>query len=259
MIRAPQLWPAVLSLSTLVAGCGRDQQREASVPADTLPAPQTSAATPPSADTVAPAVSDTSRAAPRESTVPSTRGQAVREQAARGEAAREQASGDPKPAVTPKPDTPPVRPNVDPRPTAPAPPLPREAVQPAPPKPAQDTGRAAPAAESMRDAYHQAPKDTVSQAVYNGWKQYNLNCARCHGEHVLGTTIAPHLIVSLKPGGPIDSKELFVKTVCEGRPEKGMPAWCPLGLDNEKIEQLYAYVKSRSDGKVGPGRPAVRP
>ena len=43
----------------------------------------------------------------------------------------------------------------------------------------------------MRDAYHQAPKDTVNQATYDGWKQYNLNCARCHGEDVLGTTIAP--------------------------------------------------------------------
>jgi mono/diheme cytochrome c family protein len=254
MIRAPQFWPAVLSISALVAGCGRDQQREASVPADTLPAPQASAATPPPADTVAPAVPDTSPVTvPRESTVTSTRGQAAREQAV-----HEQASADSKPAATPKPDARPVRPNVDPRSTAPAPQVPREAVQPAAPPP-QDTGRAAPTAEPVRDAYHQVPKDTVSQAVYNGWKQYNLNCARCHGEDVLGTTIAPHLIVSLKPGGPINTKELFVKTVCEGRPEKGMPAWCPLGLDNEKIEQLYAYVKSRSDGKVGPGRPAVRP
>src|SRR5436853_70965 len=86
------------------------------------------------------------------------------------------------------------------------------------------TGAPAAAAEQpLRDAYHQAPKDTVSEAVYDGWKQFNLNCARCHGEDVLGTTIAPHLIMSLKPNGPINSKELFVQTVCAGRPEKGMP------------------------------------
>jgi mono/diheme cytochrome c family protein len=95
--------------------------------------------------------------------------------------------------------------------------------------------------------------------VYDGWKQFNLNCARCHGEDVLGTTIAPHLIVSLKPNGPIPTKELFVQTVCAGRPEKGMPAWCPLGMEMEKIQAIYAYVKGRSEGTIRPGRPALKP
>ena len=110
----------------------------------------------------------------------------------------------------------------------------------------------------LRDPYHQPPRDTVSQAVYNGWKQFNLNCARCHGEDVQGTTIAPHLIVSLKPDGPINTKELFVQTVCAGRPAKGMPSWCALGMDMEKINQIYEYVHGRSEGKIHPGRPAVR-
>lgn len=110
----------------------------------------------------------------------------------------------------------------------------------------------------LRDPYHPAPIDTVSQVVYDGWKQYNLNCARCHGEDVQGTTIAPHLIVSLKPDGPINTKELFVQTVCAGRPEKGMPAWCALGMEMDKINSMYDYVKGRSEGKIHPGRPAVR-
>ena len=131
---------------------------------------------------------------------------------------------------------------------------------PAPTPQQQDTSKATTgtAAAPLRDAYHQAPRDTVTQAVYNGWKQFNLNCARCHGEDVLGTTIAPHLILSLKPDGPINTKELFVQTVCAGRPEKGMPAWCALGLEMDKINQIYDYVKGRSDAKIGPGRPAVR-
>src|SRR5438045_6184516 len=77
-------------------------------------------------------------------------------------------------------------------------------------------------AQELRDAYHQAPRDTVSLEVYDGWKQFNLNCARCHGEDVQGTTIAPHLILSLKPDGPINTKESFIQTVCAGRPAKGM-------------------------------------
>jgi mono/diheme cytochrome c family protein len=111
-------------------------------------------------------------------------------------------------------------------------------------------------AQELRDQYHQAPRDTVSQEVYDGWKQFNLNCARCHGEDVLGTTIAPHLIMSLKPNGPINTKEAFLQVVCAGRPEKGMPAWCSLGMDPGTIEKIYSYVKGRSDAKLSPGRPA---
>jgi mono/diheme cytochrome c family protein len=114
-------------------------------------------------------------------------------------------------------------------------------------------------AQELRDQYHQAPRDTVSQEVYDGWKQYNLNCARCHGEDVQGTTIAPHLISSMKPDGPINTKELFVQTVCAGRPAKGMPSWCALGMEMPTIEKIYAYVRGRSDAKLGPGRPALRP
>jgi mono/diheme cytochrome c family protein len=111
-------------------------------------------------------------------------------------------------------------------------------------------------AQELRDQYHQAPRDTVSQEVYDGWKQFNLNCARCHGEDVLGTTIAPHLLLSLKPDGPINTKEAFLEVVCAGRAEKGMPSWCALGMDPGTIEKIYSYVKARSDAKMSPGRPA---
>jgi mono/diheme cytochrome c family protein len=114
-------------------------------------------------------------------------------------------------------------------------------------------------AQELRDQYHQAPRDTVTQEVYDGWKQYNLNCARCHGEDVQGTTIAPHLILSLKPEGPVNTKELFLQTVCAGRPDKGMPSWCALGMEPATINKIYAYVKGRSDAKLAPGRPALRP
>ena len=114
------------------------------------------------------------------------------------------------------------------------------------------------AGAQARDPYHTAPKDTVAQDVYNGWKQYELNCARCHGEYAVGTSFAPALIVSLKEGGTVSTKEMFVTTVCAGRPEKGMPAWCALGLEMDKIENIYKYVKGRADQKISAGRPAVK-
>jgi mono/diheme cytochrome c family protein len=163
--------------------------------------------------------------------------------------------------------TPPAKPAARPPAAKPAAPKPAPATLERPDSaaaaadtPAETTQTAvAPAGEAsapLRDQYHQAPRDTVTAEVYEGWKQFNLNCARCHGEDVLGTTIAPHLIVSVRPGGAAATKEVFIQTVCAGRPEKGMPAWCPLGLEMDKINAIYLYVQGRSEGKIGPGRPA---
>jgi hypothetical protein len=74
----------------------------------------------------------------------------------------------------------------------------------------------------------------------------------------VGTSFAPALIVSLKDGGTIPSKEIFIQTVCAGRPDKGMPSWCALGLEMDKIQNIYAYLKGRADGKIHAGRPAVK-
>ena len=250
---------ALLALS-LAAACGGDRNRATS--ADTV---GTSAAAPDSAaapvtDSAAPAVTGSSRDSTRDTTRPAatkpsatvpakpapTAG-AERPAKTSDTAAKHAAAPRPRAPAAPAADTSPAQ---QPQPTAAAP----------APSAAQDSLIAAEnAGTSLRDAYHQAPRDTVSQSVYNGWKQFNLNCARCHGEDVSGTTIAPHLIVSLKPDGPINTKEIFVQTVCAGRPAKGMPAWCALGLDMDKINDIYQYVKGRSDAKISPGRPAVKP
>jgi mono/diheme cytochrome c family protein len=107
--------------------------------------------------------------------------------------------------------------------------------------------------------YHSQPRDTVSAAAYDGFKQFQLNCARCHGDFGVGTSFAPALVESLKPGSTIPTNELFVMTVCAGRPEKGMPGWCGLGLEMDKIQAIYAYLSGRAVGKIGPGRPALGP
>jgi hypothetical protein len=116
----------------------------------------------------------------------------------------------------------------------------------------------APLAAQVHDEYHPAPRDTVTSDVYQGWKQFELNCSRCHGEYGVGTSFAPALIVSLKDDGTVPTKELFITTVCAGRPDKGMPSWCALGLEMDKIQRIYMYLKGRADGKIGIGRPALR-
>jgi len=95
----------------------------------------------------------------------------------------------------------------------------------------------------------------VTQSEYNGWKVFAANCTRCHGEDAVGSTIAPSLVKSLRESV---THEVFVQTVTNGRPEKGMPAWGPL-LSQQQIEDLYAYLKARSEGRLAPGRPHVKP
>lgn len=114
------------------------------------------------------------------------------------------------------------------------------------------------ASAQAHDEYHVVPRDTVNQDTYQGWKQFELNCARCHGEYGVGTSFAPALVVSLKEGGTVPTEESFITTVCAGRADKGMPSWCALGLEMDKIQRIYMYLKGRADGKIGIGRPAVR-
>ena len=244
---------AFLALA-LAAACGGDRNRPAGMDTtgtatakpDSVAMPVTDTAMKAAVDSARSAASDTATTKPSAEKPSAPTPSAAKPPAPKPTAAAPQ----PKPAAAPAADTGAAQ-KPQPTPTAAAP---------APSPSAQDTSKGATqtADAPLRDAYHQAPKDTVSQAVYDGWKQFNLNCARCHGEDALGTTIAPHLIVSLKPDGPINTKELFVQTVCAGRPEKGMPAWCALGLGMDKINNIYEYVKGRSDAKISPGRPAVK-
>jgi mono/diheme cytochrome c family protein len=94
----------------------------------------------------------------------------------------------------------------------------------------------------------------VSQLEYEGWRQYSVNCARCHGQDALPNPVAANLLVSLAPGGPMESKEKFVQVVSEGRPDRGMPAFKAL-VTGSQIEAMYAYVKARADKRLPPGRP----
>jgi mono/diheme cytochrome c family protein len=70
-------------------------------------------------------------------------------------------------------------------------------------------------------------------------------CDRCHGANQEGL-VGPSLVNSLKTL----TKEEFVKTVRDGRLDKGMQSFgnSPQVMDN--IDQLYAYLKGRSDGAI---------
>ena len=95
----------------------------------------------------------------------------------------------------------------------------------------------------------------VSPLEYEGWRQYSVHCARCHGQDVLPNPVAANLLISLGPGGPIDSLEKVAEIVSAGRPARGMPAFRGV-LTAQQIQATYAYVKGRAEKRIPPGRPA---
>jgi mono/diheme cytochrome c family protein len=90
-------------------------------------------------------------------------------------------------------------------------------------------------------------------AENEGWRQYMVHCARCHGDDAVGGLMAPDVRHSLGRGA-LDERS-FLAVVLEGRRDKGMPAFKGV-LSDEQAAAIVAYVAARASGKVGAGRPA---
>jgi mono/diheme cytochrome c family protein len=98
----------------------------------------------------------------------------------------------------------------------------------------------------------------VTGLEYEGWRQYGVQCARCHGQDVVGNPVASHLLQSLAAGGPIDTEEKFTAVVRDGRVNRGMPGFKEI-MTADQIKAVYAYVKGRADKRIPAGRPAKPP
>lgn len=85
--------------------------------------------------------------------------------------------------------------------------------------------------------------DAETMKGFRAWRA--AACDRCHGANQEGM-VGPSLVASLKTL----SKEEFIKTVTNGRLEKGMQSFgnSPVVMNN--INELYAYLKGRSDGAI---------
>jgi methanol metabolism-related c-type cytochrome len=108
--------------------------------------------------------------------------------------------------------------------------------------------------------YKIGPEGKVDWYTYSGFQRYSAECLRCHGPDGMGSSYAPALANSLKTLTYGD----FLSTVANGRKnlengqEKVMPT---LGLDKNVmcfIDDIYVYLKARSDDAVGRGRPPAK-
>lgn len=122
----------------------------------------------------------------------------------------------------------------------------------------------------------------VDWGTYAGWFTYHLSCHMCHGQDASGTDVAPDLRQSLKtmtqeqfanivlgryrildapaegPPDEAERKAIIDEVLQHRRGVRGrlaMPVWNSDPGMKPHILDLYAYLKARSDGALGPGRP----
>jgi methanol metabolism-related c-type cytochrome len=97
----------------------------------------------------------------------------------------------------------------------------------------------------------------VDKGTYNGWRRYNSSCHTCHGPDGLGGSYAPNLLDSLKTMSYDD----FAEVVINGRvnvttsQQNVMPAFGTVMDVATYLDDIYAYLKARSDGVLERGRP----
>jgi methanol metabolism-related c-type cytochrome len=97
----------------------------------------------------------------------------------------------------------------------------------------------------------------VDPGTYNGYRRYGESCLRCHGPDGAGSSYAPSLVDSLKS---LDH-QAFAEVVANGRKNVNtansnvMPAFGTTEDVMLYLDDIYGYLKARSDGALGRGRP----
>jgi methanol metabolism-related c-type cytochrome len=118
-------------------------------------------------------------------------------------------------------------------------------------------GWAANADQSSEKKPYTVVDGKVDMATYNGYRRYDNSCLRCHGPDGAGSSYAPSLVESLKH----ISYEQFSETVINGKKNVStsqqlvMPAFGFVEDVANNLDDIYAYLKARSDGALGRGRP----
>jgi hypothetical protein len=124
-----------------------------------------------------------------------------------------------------------------------------------PAAPAAPPGAAATAAPGAAGAggdtplYRVVDGNQVDHNTMNGWRTWRaMACERCHGANQEGL-VGPSLVDDMKTM----SKEEFTKCVLDGRIDKGMPNFGGVKSVTDNIDNLYAFLKGRSDGAIATG------
>jgi len=105
---------------------------------------------------------------------------------------------------------------------------------------------AAGAAQADEKLYTVVDGYKVDAETFKGFQAWRAAaCDRCHGANQQGL-VGPSLIERMQTL----SKEEFVKVVTNGRLDKGMQSFGNSPMVMQNMDQLYAYLKGRSDGAI---------
>ncbi len=112
-------------------------------------------------------------------------------------------------------------------------------------------------ARAENDPVYVVENGRVDQHTFNGYRRYGESCHRCHGPDGAGSSYAPSLTESLKNL----NYEQFVDVIINGRQNVNktsnnvMPAFGTTEDVALYIDDIYGYLKARSDDKLPRGRP----
>ncbi len=112
-------------------------------------------------------------------------------------------------------------------------------------------------ARAENEPVYQVQDGRVDMHTFNGYRRYGESCMRCHGPDGAGSSYAPSLTESLKKM----SYEDFTNTIVNGRQNvtksqnNVMPAFGTTEDVVLYLDDIYGYLKARSDDKLPRGRP----
>src|SRR5215207_2720764 len=101
---------------------------------------------------------------------------------------------------------------------------------------------------------------TLDWYTFSGFRRYHAECHTCHGPEGEGSSYAPALVNSLKTL----PYEEFMQVVVNGKrsvnaaQQQVMPAFGENVNVMCYLDDIYVYLKARSDGVLARGRPAKR-
>ena len=97
----------------------------------------------------------------------------------------------------------------------------------------------------------------VDKETFNGYRRYGNSCLACHGPDGSGSSYAPNLTESLKKMDFVAFSEVVIngrQNVTQSQ-QNVMPSFGHVEDVALYINDIYGYLKARSDGALGRGRP----
>ena len=135
---------------------------------------------------------------------------------------------------------------------------------------------------ALESEYYTVENGKVDPATFIGWSVYHQVCVGCHGVGAVGSELAPNLTESIQRLSPAEfrikvlhqyainfttddwrdmEQAMFEEIRKQEHRDKGeledMPRWENNPIVKENVENVYRYLKARSDGAIGPDKPEI--